>query len=43
MTLNNVLGMTLERIELDLPNNQRLLEAGKRNLIDAQIGVVSKA
>ena len=43
MTLNNVLGMTLERIELDLPNIQRLLEAGKRNLIDAQIGVVSKA
>lgn len=43
MTLNNVLGMSLERIELDLPNNQRLLEAGKRNLIDAQIEVVSKA
>ena len=43
MTLNNVLGMSLERIELDLPNIQRLLEAGKRNLIDAQIGVVSKA
>jgi hypothetical protein len=41
MTLNNVFGMSLERIEQDLLNIQRLLEAGKRDLIDAQIEVVS--
>ena len=43
MTLNNVLGMSLEGIEPDLLKIQRLLAAGKRNLIDAQIEVVSKA
>ena len=41
MTLNNLLGTSLERIELDLLNIQRRLEAGKLDLIDAQIEVVT--
>lgn len=41
MTLDNLLGMSLERIEPDALTIQRLLEAAKRNLKDAQIEAVS--
>ncbi|MCU7813781.1 MAG: HEPN domain-containing protein [Candidatus Thiodiazotropha sp. (ex Lucinoma kastoroae)] len=41
MTLDNLLGMSLERIESDPLTIQRLLEAAKRNIKDAQIGAVS--
>ncbi|GFZ77550.1 hypothetical protein GCM10011403_20840 [Pseudohongiella nitratireducens] len=41
MTLDNLLGMSLERIKPDILTIQRLLEAAKRNLNDAQIEAVS--
>ena len=41
MTLDNLLGMSLERIEPDPLTIQRLLKAAKRNIEDAQVKVVS--
>ena len=41
MTLDNLLGMSLERIEADPLTIQRLLEATQRNIADAQVEVVS--
>ena len=41
MTLDNLLGMSLERIEADPLTIQRLLEAAQRNIGDAQLEVVS--
>ncbi len=41
MTLDNLLGISLERIQPDPLTIQRLLEAAKRNIKDAQIEAVS--
>lgn len=41
MTLDNLLGRSLERIEADPLIIQRLLEAAKRNIADAQVQAVS--
>ena len=41
MTLDNLLGMRLERVEPDALMVQRLIEAAKRNINDAQIEAVS--
>ena len=41
MTLENLLGMSLERIEPDPLTIRRLLEAAQRNIQDAQIAVIS--
>ena len=41
MTLDNLLGMSLERVQSDPLTIQRLLEAAKRNIKDAQVEAVS--
>lgn len=41
MTLKNLLGSSLEAIEPDAANIQRLLEAAQRNLEDAQLAALS--
>ena len=41
MTLDNLLGMSLERIEADPLTIQRLLEAAQRNIGDAEVEVIS--
>lgn len=41
MTLDNLLGMSLERIEADPLTIQRLLEAAQRNIRDAEVEVIS--
>lgn len=41
MTLQNLLGSSLEAIEPDAANIQRLLEAAQRNLEDAQLAALS--
>lgn len=41
MTLENLLGRLLERIEPDDANVRRLLEAAKRSLADAQLAAMS--
>ena len=41
MTLKNLLGSSLEAIEPDAANIQRLLEAAQRNLDDAQLAALS--
>lgn len=41
MTLENLVGSTLERIETDPEAIRRLLEAAERNLADAQVEAIS--
>ncbi len=41
MSLDNLLGVSLERIESDPLTIQRLMEAAKRNLKDSQVTAVS--
>ncbi len=41
MTLDNLLGMSLERIDADPLAIQRLLEAAQRNIADAQVEAIS--
>ena len=41
MTLDNLLGMSLDRIEADPLAIQRLLEAAQRNIADARVEVIS--
>ena len=41
MTLDNLLGMSLERIDADPLAIQRLLEAAQRNIADAQVEDIS--
>lgn len=41
MTLDNLVGNTLERIEPDPDSIQRLLRAARRNLADARVGAIS--
>ena len=41
MTLNNLVGISLERIEPDGATIRRLLEAAARNIADAQVTMVS--
>ena len=41
MSLENLLGISLERIEADSLAIQRLVEAAKRNIKDSQITAVS--